>query len=203
MLEWVIENLSLFIISAIEATAYWGIVALMAAESANIPIPSEIIMPFSGFLVSAGKFNFWLVVLAGSVGNLIGSWVSYEIGLRGGRQFMQRYGKFFFVRHDDIELAEYWFTKYGSFVIFFSRLLPVVRTFISFPAGIARMDKKKFLFLTFAGSVPWNIALTYIGFVTGENWDKLEGYFRTFDWFIVAIIISGAAIWAWRHIKNS
>lgn len=200
-MEFILEHLTVSLIYLIETSGYIGIIFLMALESANIPVPSEIVMPFSGFLSSRGSFNFWLVVLAGSIGNLLGSGISYEIGLYGGRPFLKKWGRFLFITQHDLAMAESWFTRYGSWAIFISRMLPVVRTFISFPAGIVAMDRKRFLALTFLGAVPWNIALTYIGFIAGENWQKWEGYFRSLSWLIITLLVLAMALWIWRHFK--
>jgi len=190
------------IIEVISQTGYGGITFLMALESACIPIPSEIIMPFSGFLVFEGKFVFWQVVLWGAIGNLIGSIAAYLVGYYGGRPLIEKYGKYFLISFHDLEKADRWFSKYGQSTVFFSRLLPVVRTFISLPAGISRMDFKKFSFYTLAGCLPWSFALTYAGVIMGENWIALEIYFRKFQWIIGGLIVLGAVWWIWRHISN-
>jgi membrane protein DedA with SNARE-associated domain len=195
--------LSSLIIDIIEYAGYGGIFVLSVLESANIPIPSEVILPFSGFLVAEGEFAFWFVVLAASLGNVVGSWASYELGRYGGRSFLRRWGKFLLLSPGDVELAERWFTKYGGAAVFFSRLLPIVRTFISFPAGIAKMPRVRFLTLTFAGSLPWNMLLAYVGVVLGENWRTLEGYFRALDWVILILIIAVIGLWVWRHVRNN
>ena len=201
MIESLLEFLASFIITTIETTGYTGIAILSALESANIPIPSEIILPFSGFLVFKGTFNFFYVVLAGTFGNLVGSLVSYYIGFWGGRPFLVKYGKFLLVTQHDLDLADRWFYKYGSAIIFASRVLPVVRTFISFPAGVAKMNIWKFSLHTFAGSLLWSIMLTYAGVLAGKNWTVLEGYFRKFDWAVLAFLVIVGIWWVWRHIK--
>lgn len=174
----------------------------MTLESALIPVPSEIIMPFSGFLVWSEKLAWWPVIMWGTVGNLAGSLIAYYIGRYGGRAFILKYGKYILISSEDIERAEKWFNKYGSFSIFFSRLLPVVRTFISLPAGIARMPVFKFSLYTFLGSLPWSILLTYSGLIAGENWKSLEAYFRKFDWLIIAIIILAIGWWLYKKLKK-
>ncbi len=177
----------------------------MALESANVPVPSEIIMPFSGFLVTQDSVNFWLVVFWGALGNLFGSLVSYGVASMYGKQAVRFTSRFLFVHEKDFDIAEKWFEKYGLWSVFFSRLLPVVRTFISFPAGIFKVDILKFSFLTFAGSFLWSTLLTYIGYALGENWDILGPYFRKFDYLILA---GGLAILIWwfgwhaRHRKR-
>jgi len=176
---------------------------LMALESALIPIPSEIIMPFSGFLVFDEKFSFLAVVLWGTIGNLIGSIAAYFIGLYGGRPLIEKYGKFILISRHELDLADSWFKKYGSLSVLVSRMLPVVRTFISLPAGIARMPFGKFCLYTFLGSLPWSFALTYAGIVSGGNWRILEPYFRKFDW---AIGILGILLLSWfiyYKVKNN
>lgn len=191
------------IIGFISTTGYFGIAALMALESACLPVPSEIIMPFSGFLVWEGKFIFWQVVFWGAVGNLIGSAGAYAVGFFGGRRLIERHGKYLLISGRDIELADNWFAKYGQAAVFFGRLLPVVRTFISLPAGIAKMNFKKFCFYTFLGSLFWSFVLTYIGLVMGENWEDIRLYFHKFDLIIGGAIILLAAWWVWRHFRKA
>jgi membrane protein DedA with SNARE-associated domain len=183
----IIVFISSIVIYLITALGYLGIFVTMAMESAALPIPSEIVMPFAGFVAFQGKLDFWGIIVAGTLGNLIGSILLYYVGLKGGRPALMRYGKYLLVSEREIKIAEEWFRKFGSKVIFFSRMLPIVRTFVSLPAGAAKMDIKKFSFYTLVGSVPWNIALTYIGFVLGENWQQIEGAFRAFDLVIVGI----------------
>lgn len=195
--------LSSLIIDIIEYASYWGIFLLSALESANIPVPSEVVLPFSGFLVANGVFNFWFVVLAATLGNVAGSWASYELGRYGGRPMLARWGKFLLLTPRNVEFAERWFASYGAFAVFFSRLLPIVRTFISFPAGIAKMPRVPFLLLTFAGSLPWNGLLAYIGLLAGENWQALGGYFQALDWIILILLLVGVGIWIWRHLRNN
>ena len=194
--------ISAFTIDLIASAGYFGVFFLMALESACIPIPSEIIMPFSGFLVWEGRFSLPLVTLLGALGNVIGSLAAYYAGFYGGRPLIEKYGKYFLVSKKEIDRAEAWFLKYGNFSIFFSRLLPVVRTFISFPAGISKMNIGKFTLYTFLGSLIWSFILTYIGVIMGENWQNIEGYFRKFDWLIVIIGLCFFAWWILKKIKN-
>ncbi|MBU1015043.1 DedA family protein [Patescibacteria group bacterium] len=202
MLESILASLASLVIGVIETTGYAGIALLMALESANIPIPSEIIMPFSGFLVFEGSLSLFAVVFWGAAGNLIGSLISYALGFWGGRAFLNRFGKYLLVRKSDVDMAETWFAKYGDSIVLLSRVLPVVRTFISLPAGIARMNIWKFSLYTFGGSLVWSFALTYAGMLAGKNWDILGEYFRTFDWAIVLFVLLGAAWWIWRHVRG-
>ena len=198
----VLELLASFIIWLISTLGYPGIVLAMAIESACIPLPSEVIMPFSGFLVSSGRFNFWLVSLAGGFGCLFGSWAAYGLGFFGGekivRKVIKKYGKYVLVFEYELDEAEDWFRKYGATIAFTSRLLPVVRTFISLPAGIAKMDFKVFSIYTLVGSLIWSAILAYLGKVMGENWDTLGSYFHKFDFLIVALGII-AVVWYIRH----
>jgi membrane protein DedA with SNARE-associated domain len=202
----IIEILTAFIVATISTLGYGGIVLLMAIESACIPLPSEIIMPFSGYLVYTGRFNLWLVGIAGAVGCVAGSMVAYWIGMYGGRPLIERYGRFILISRHDLDLADRWFAKYGEAIVFTSRLLPVIRTFIAFPAGVARMNIPRFIIYTFAGSLPWCLALAYVGQLLGEQWDKnpaLKTWFHRFDFVIGIIIVLAAAWWIWRHVKHS
>ncbi len=206
MIAKIIGILSAFIVAVISTLGYSGIVLLMAIESACIPLPSEIIMPFSGYLVHTGQFNLWLVGLAGAVGCVLGSLVAYYVGMYGGRPLIEKYGRYVLVSHHDLDLADRWFSKYGEVIVFASRLLPVIRTFIAFPAGIARMNLKRFVIYTFLGSLPWCIGLAYVGQLLGEQWDKneaLKSWFHRFDFVIGIIGVLAAGWWIWRHVKNS
>ena len=206
MIARIIEILSAFIVATISKLGYAGVVLLMAIESACIPLPSEIIMPFSGYLVYKGQFNLWAVGVAGAVGCVVGSWVAYYAGLYGGRPFIEKYGRYVLLSRHDLDLADRWFARYGEIIVFASRLLPVIRTFIAFPAGIARMNMTRFTVYTFLGSLPWCLGLAYVGQVLGEQWDKsetLKTWFHRFDFLIGAVILAGAVWWVWRHVKHS
>lgn len=206
MIGKIIEILSAFIVATISTLGYSGVVLLMAIESACIPLPSEIIMPFSGYLVYKGQFNIWWVGVAGAVGCVVGSWVAYYAGLYGGRPFIEKYGRYVLLSRHDLDIADRWFARYGEIIVFASRLLPVIRTFIAFPAGIARMNLTRFTIYTFLGSLPWCLGLAYVGQVLGEQWDKnetLKTWFHRFDFLIGAVILAGAIWWVWRHIKHS
>ena len=171
-----IELVIHFVTSTISAIGYLGIVSLMTLESACIPIPSEIIMPFSGFLVSTGKFSLFWTTLAGAFGNLVGAVITYAIGFYGGRPFVLRFGKYFFIKEKEVHHAEKFFKKWGDFAVFLARNLPIVRTFISLPAGVAEMNFPKFALYSFIGSIPWCFALTYLGFLLGSNWMIIRKY---------------------------
>jgi membrane protein DedA with SNARE-associated domain len=205
MVAKIIEFLSGFIVATISALGYSGVVLLMAIESACIPLPSEIIMPFSGYLVSTGQMSLWGVGVAGAVGCVLGSLVAYWAGMYGGRPFIERYGRYILVSRHDLDLADRWFAKYGEVIVFGSRLLPVIRTFIAFPAGVARMNLTRFVIYTFAGSLPWCLGLAYVGQKLGEQWNQdetLKTWFHRFDFLIGVVGLLVAAWWVWRHIKH-
>lgn len=205
MIGKIIEVLSVFIIATISALGYFGIVLLMAIESACIPLPSEIIMPFAGYLVSTGQMNIWLVGLAGAVGCVLGSMVAYWAGMYGGRPLIEKYGRYVLLSRHDLDIADRWFAKYGEVIVFTARLLPAIRTFIAFPAGVARMNIPRFIFYTFAGSLPWCLGLAYVGQLLGEKWNKdetLKTWFHRFDFAIGIVVVLLAAWWIWRHIKH-
>lgn len=200
-----LEQLSLFIIHLIQTTGYLGIFVLMTLESALIPIPSEVTMPFSGFLASQDELSFILIVLTGAFGNLVGSLIGYYIGyfLEENIIFslVKKYGKFLLITEHDYVQSTRWFNKYGNAVVFFSRLIPGVRTFISLPAGLAEMNIWKFSIYTFLGSLAWSIFLTYIGFYLGSRWKDLEGYFRKFEVLIVVLLIFAVLIYINHKLK--
>ena len=202
MIAWILEILARFVIDTISASGYLGIVILMGIESACIPLPSEIIMPFSGYLVFRGDFELFRVGLAGAFGCVVGSVPAYYLGLYGGRPLVERYGKYVLISHRDLDVADRWFERYGDWAIFFSRLLPVVRTFISFPAGVARMNFTRFVIYTFIGSFPWCLGLAYVGMKLGENWDTLGVYFHRFDIVIGILIALGVIYYIWHHLKG-
>jgi membrane protein DedA with SNARE-associated domain len=178
--------------ATISALGYGGVVGLMAIESACIPLPSEVIMPFSGYLVYVGRFNLHAASLAGALGCAIGSTVAYAVGYWGGRPAVEKYGRYVLLRRAEFEKADRWFNNNGEWVVFVSRLLPVIRTFISLPAGIVRMNFPRFLAYSFFGSVPWCYFLTYVGLLLGRNWPIIGRYFHRADVLILAAL--GAAL---------
>lgn len=194
----IIRPLIEFIISFISRVGYLGIFFLMVLESAMIPIPSEIIMPFSGFLVSAGKFGPILVVLAGSLGNLVGSILTYYFGLKVGRAFIIKYGKYVFFKKEHLEFTERLFKNYGEKISFVGRLLPVIRTYVSLPAGIGRTNFIKFVFYTLIGSLIWNSVLTFAGMQLGNNWKNIDRYSIYLDIVTICIIVGFSA---WLVLK--
>lgn len=203
MLEKIIAVLATWIMGVISSLGYSGIVLLMAIESACIPLPSEIIMPFAGFLVFKGEMMLWGVAMAGAVGCVVGSIPAYYLGMYGGRPLVEKYGKWVLISHKDLNWADKAFEKHGEIIIFIGRLLPAVRTFIAFPAGVARMNMTKFIVYTFVGSLIWCYLLALAGFKMGENWASLKVYFHEFHYVIAA---GGALFVAWylrRHFKNN
>lgn len=183
----------------IASLGYWGIGIMMAIESCNVPIPSEIILPFGGYLVSTGQLQFFPAALAGAAGGTVGSVLSYYIGLWGGRPFIFRYGRYCGLTPERLNTAESWFLRYGDAAVFLSRLLPGIRTFISLPAGAARMKMFPFLIYTFAGSLIWALVLTYCGFLLGENWALVRAWFHRFDLVLLAGIILLVAWYFWKR----
>lgn len=195
--------ISNFIINMISGGGYSGIAILMAIESAAIPLPSEVIMPFSGYLVYQGRFTLFGIALAGAVGSLVGSAVLYAVGYYGGRPLVLKYGKYVLISHKDLERAERFFEKHGDSANLIARILPVVRTFISFPAGVANAGFKKFLAYSFLGSFVWSLFLGWIGLKLGQNWQRVRGYFHGLDYIIGAVIIIGIVWYIARHIRHS
>ena len=202
MVTRILEMLATMIIYVISRMGLPGIVLLMAIESACIPLPSEVIMPFSGYLVFLGKYSLWSVGLAGAIGCVAGSVPAYYLGMYGGRPLIEKYGKYILLSHRDLDLADRWFVRHGEATVFFARLLPVIRTFIAFPAGVARMEMKRFIAYTFAGSFPWCLGLAYVGMVMGEKWPTLRIYFHKFDLLIGAVLIAGIVWYVRRHLRN-
>jgi membrane protein DedA with SNARE-associated domain len=203
MLEKLIAAIAAWIVSVISSMGYGGILILMAIESACIPLPSEIIMPFAGFLVSQGEMSLLGIALAGAVGCVIGSIPAYYLGMLGGRPLVEKYGKYVLISKKDLDMADGWFEKHGEIIIFIARLLPAVRTFIAFPAGVARMNMARFISYTFVGSLIWCWVLGYVGMKAGEHWEDLKVYFHQSHYFIVALGVVFVAWYVWRHFKNN
>lgn len=199
MVSKILAALSGFIIAVISAGGYAGIALLMAIESACIPLPSEVIMPFSGYLVFQGRFELFWVATAGAIGCNLGSAVAYAVGYYGGRPLVERFGSYVFMSQRELDFADRFFAKWGNSAVFISRLLPVIRTFIALPAGIARMPQGRFHLYTFVGSWPWCFGLAYLGMKAGANWDYLRDYFHKFDAVIGAFLLIGAIWFVWNH----
>lgn len=203
MLEKIIGLLASWVMLTISHFGYAGIIFLMAVESACIPLPSEIILPFSGYLVYQGELNLWLVALTGAIGCVLGSLVAYAIGSIGGRPLVERYGRYVLVSRRDLARADQWFSRHGDITVLVGRLLPVVRTFIALPAGIARMEIKRFVLYTFVGSFIWSLGLAEIGVKLGENWKSLGPYFHRFDVVIGGLLMVSLALYVFRHVRDA
>lgn len=197
-----LAELATWITSVIAAGGYLGIAALMAIESACLPLPSEVIMSFAGYLVSKGQLNLWAVATAGAIGCNIGSIVAYEIGRRGGRAFVAKYGRYVLVGTEDLDRSERFFKRYGGLAVLVCRLLPVVRSFIAVPAGIARMPLLRFHLYTFLGSWPWCFALAWVGMKLGHAWDsdpRLKAIMHKADAAIVVLVVVAVAWFVWHR----
>jgi membrane protein DedA with SNARE-associated domain len=206
MSEKIIAFLVHFVTHVIDLGGYAGVAALMGIESACIPLPSEIIMPFAGFLVYSGRFSLFWVATAGAIGCNLGSVVAYWIGAKGGRPLVERYGKWVLMSHHDLDRMTVFFNRYGSITVLLARLLPVVRTFIAFPAGIARMPQLRFHIYTFAGSWPWCYALAYAGMRLGEAWNDphspFHELFHRFHNVVLLALVAGIVWFVWSHLKR-
>lgn len=202
MTEKILALLFVFIKTLMLSAGYGGIIVLMAIESACIPLPSELIMPFAGYLVSQGTMNLLLVATAGALGCNLGSLVAYEIGSYGGRPLVIRYGRWVLLGQRELDWADSFFARWGYLAVFIARLLPVIRTFIALPAGIARMPRGRFHLYTFLGSWPWCFALAWIGMKLGENWRVLGKYLHKFDAVVLILLVGGFAWFVWSHWQN-
>jgi membrane protein DedA with SNARE-associated domain len=198
-----------FLESLYGAIGYLGVGAAMAIESAMIPLPSELILPFAGFMISdptqvepltRGPWSFWIVVIVATIGNTVGSVVGYLIGAYGGRPFLERWGRYLLIRPHEIELADHFFQRYGAATAFFSRMLPVVRTFISFPAGVARMPLGKFILYSTLGAFPWSVALVFAGEQLGARWVDIRHALQPFDMAIAFAVIAGVLLFIWWRL---
>ena len=197
-----------FVTGEIARYGYVAIFVLMLLESACIPIPSEVTMLFGGALVTAPflapelQLDFWLVVLAGTFGNLVGSWLAYWAGYSGGRPLIDRWGRYLLIRPHEVDRAHEWFERRGQAAVFFGRLLPVIRTFISLPAGVVRMNLWRFTIYTVLGCLPWVLALTWIGALLGTRWEEAERVIRPFAWAIAGALVLAVAVFVWRRIRQ-
>src|SRR5450631_4103138 len=209
MLAFIDQIVIPFLASLYGAVGYLGVTLAMAIESAMIPLPSELILPFAGFLVSDpakieplthGPWSFWIVVVVATLGNTIGSLIAYAIGAWGGRPFLERYGKYLLIRPHEIETAERFFARWGSQTAFFSRFLPVVRTFISFPAGVARMPLGRFIVYSAAGAFLWSVGLVYAGTVLGANWVDIRHTLQPFDTVILIVVVIAVVLFVWWRL---
>jgi membrane protein DedA with SNARE-associated domain len=205
MIDQLISALAAWIVEVISAAGYLGVVLLMAIESACIPLPSEVIMPFAGYLVSVGEFSLIGAATAGAIGCNVGSTVAYYVAAIGGRPALERWGKYVLISRNELEHTDRFFERYGSATVFFGRLLPVVRTFIAFPAGLARMPMLKFQIYTFVGSWPWCFGLAYVGSVLGARWESdptMRKLFHDFDAVIAIVVVAAAAWFVWSRWRK-
>jgi len=202
MSEKILTILFIFIKSLIAISGYGGIVVLMGIESACIPLPSELIMPFAGYLVFEGTMKLFWVATAGAIGCNVGSLVAYEIGCFGGRRLVERYGGWILIGRRELDWADRFFARWGYLAVFIGRLLPVVRTFIALPAGIARMPRLRFHVYTFLGSWPWCLGLAWLGMKLGENWRVVGKYLHKFDAVILVVLVVGIVWFVWSHWQN-
>jgi len=199
-----------FLESLYRAFGYVGVAFVMAIESAAIPLPSELILPFAGWSVSRGvvepltgaPWTYWGAVIAGVVGNTAGSLVAYAVGLYGGRPLLERWGRYVLISRHDLDLADRWFARYGDATVFFSRMLPVIRTFISVPAGVARMPLWRFTAFSLAGAVPWVMLLVWGGTLLGDHWLELKHALKGLDYLIAAGLVALAGLFVWRHVRR-
>ncbi len=205
MSEKIVAALAHAIITVISGSGYGGVLLLMAIESACVPLPSEIIMPFAGYLVHAGELKLFWVATAGAIGCNVGSAVAYWVGARGGRPFIARYGRFVLLDHQDLNRAEHFFERFGGITVFLARLMPVIRTFIALPAGIAKMPQLRFHLYTFLGSWPWCFALAYVGMRLGQAWDtdpRFKALFHRFHLGVELLLVAAILWFMWTHWRN-
>ncbi len=202
MTDRLIGAISALIVAVIAALGYPGVVLMMALESACVPLPSEVIMPFAGYLVATGRMSLNLVALAGALGCLLGSYAAYYAGASGGRRALERYGRYLLITPRELKLADRFFGRWGAHAVFTARLLPVVRTFIAFPAGVARMKIAPFTMYTLAGSYLWCLALAWAGMKLGQNRDALAPYFHRFDGVVMALAVAAAAAFIYSRVQG-
>jgi len=205
MFEKIIGALAVFVIGVISAGGYAGVMLLMAIESACVPLPSELIMPFAGYLVSTGQFDLYLAATAGALGCNLGSVVAYEVGKRGGRPLAERWGRYLLIGAGELDAADRFFARWGNMAVLVGRLLPVIRTFIAFPAGVARMRLVPFHLYTFIGSWPFCLALTWVGMTLGDKWNsdpRLKAFFHRADLAIGIVLVSLAALYLWHRVRG-
>jgi membrane protein DedA with SNARE-associated domain len=205
MFEKILGVLAAFVITVISGGGYLGIVLLMAIESACIPLPSELVMPFAGYLVSTGQFDLFLAATAGAIGCNLGSIVAYEVGKRGGRPVAERWGRYLLIGADELDAADRFFARFGPAAVLIGRLLPVIRTFIAFPAGVARMPLVPFHLYTFIGSWPFCLALTWVGMKLGDQWNsdpRLKAAFHQADLVIGVVLVALVSLYVWHRVRG-
>ncbi|MBB4618071.1 DedA family protein [Sphingomonas abaci] len=205
MVEKILGTLAAFVIAVISGGGYLGIALLMAIESACIPLPSELIMPFAGYLVSTGRFDLFLAATAGAIGCNLGSIVAYEVGKRGGRPVAERWGRYLLIGADELDAADRFFRRWGPAAVLIGRLLPVIRTFIAFPAGVARMPLIPFHLYTFIGSWPFCLGLAWVGMTLGDKWNsdpRLKAAFHQADLAIGLVLVAAVSLYVWHRVRG-
>ena len=205
MIEHILGVLAAFIIAVISGSGYLGVLLLMAIESACVPLPSEVIMPFAGYLVSTGRFSLVLVATAGALGCNLGSIVGYEIGKRGGRPLAERWGRYVLIGPGELDAADRFFARHGNAAVLIGRLLPVIRSFIAFPAGVARMRLVPFHLYTFIGSWPWCFGLAWIGMALGDKWNsdpRMKAWFHRADAAIAVVLAVAVGLYLWHRVRG-
>lgn len=198
----IVEKIVEYITAGMSALGYAGLFLLMALESMIAPVPSEVVMPFAGYLVLQGRFDFWVAVLVSGFGSVFGSVVSYYMGLYGGRPLILKFGKYLLLEEAHLAWTEKWFMKRGDITILISRFIPVVRHLISIPAGMAKMSVPKFVIYTFVGATSWNLILLYSGFKLGSHWSKIHEFSRELDIIFIAGVAVFLAYFIWKHHKK-
>lgn len=196
------ERLSELFTSVISSTGYFGIFILMTLESMVAPVPSELVMPFAGFLVADGKLSLWLVVVVSTLASITGSLLSYFIAYFGEKELIHKFGKFVLLDKDELEWTQRWFLRHGSITILISRFIPVIRHLISIPAGLARMDLKRFILFTAVGATAWNSFLLWVGIQLRERWQLVEQYSKPLDVIMVVLIVVAVGYYAYKHLKK-
>jgi len=197
-----LQSLTAWVIWIISGLRYFGVFICITIEGACIPLPSEVILPFAGFLVFTGRFNFFLAILMGGLGNAFGSTIMYFLGLKGGYPLVKKYGKFLLISNKDLNRAEKWFSRYGNKTVFFSQLFPVIRTYISLPSGILKIKYLPFLIYTFLGAIIWSLLLVWLGMTFGQNWKVIQVYFKKFDLAISILVFAGLAFFIYHKISK-
>ena len=202
ILSEILGSIGLFCMQIISSIGYFGIFLLMTMESMILPVPSELVMPFAGFLISSGEMNFWAIVIFSTFGSLVGSLISYYIGRYGGNRFIIKNKEFLFLNKEHLMQTEKWFSKKGELTIFVGRFIPIIRHIISIPAGIGKMDIKKFMLYTVIGAAIWNAFLTYIGWVLGNNWETISKYSDYVSFGILGLLVIGVGYFVGKQIKK-
>jgi len=197
-----LETLFMTVVDFLGQFGYWGIALGMLVESACIPLPSEIVLPFGGFLAARGDITFTEAIIAGQMGGLVGSILAYGIGRYGGRSLLERYGKYVLISKHEIDVADRWFAQRGELTVFLARLMPGVRTFISLPAGVAEMNFGRFLFYSFLGMLPWSFLFTYLGYRLGNHYSLVREYLHRFDLVIIALLAAAVGWFIWYKLRR-